>query len=607
MAHKYSDRWEGELEASRTARSKQDRLADLSRLFIQGHQFVEYDRAQGRLRVLDRGDQRYRDDQITPLYIFVVSSLAVEWPSPSILPASPSTEDILKARISLEAARWLWSQQGLKRKLQQVIEWLVAVGNAAFHTFYDPDRDEVRVEVVGHYDLFFRKGATDQSEAAWTAVRRTVDRDALAETYGGASAEKVRKAKAARTRGSLLEEDTVDEEMVEVFDVYYQDGSHEVRLADHVLDSDEWAVGTWPVRHVWYMRVPGVLWGKGMVEDLIDLQVLYNKKNIQIVQAIENHADPYILCPANAGIPANAFRRGGDKVVRYNALHGAPAYLAGLSLPPEAFADLQRIKADMLDRAGVHSTSLGKTARGVNSARHVDALQEADSSMLQPTQGGIEAAAEDLIRTALVLMARHYTKARWIRAMDSTGALIHRELKATDLVDTPEVVIEAGSLLRNETADRRQQAIELHAAGLITAEQAMQDMAFGTSGRYLLDKVAALSHAQELLNGVKAGLDIEIWPTDDVDAIDQVFREFMRTEEFYSLDPAIQGHMAATYAGRVLPMRPQAQAAGRPSLPPAVPEDPSQVPGSPMQGPDSTGAPDDMTGAAQAVGPEAAL
>ena len=602
MAHRLSKGWADELEASKSGRSKAARLVDLCRLMLQGHQFVAYDRVQGRLRVLDSGDQRYRDDQITPLYTFIVSSLAVEWPSPSILPASPSTEDILKARISLEAIRWQWSQQGLKHKLQRVVEWLVCAGNAAFHTFYDPALDIVRNEVVGFYDLFFRKGATDQSEAVWSAVRRVVDRETLAETFPD-SKESILKAKAARTRSSLLEEDTVDEEMVEVFDVYYQDGSHEVRLADHVLDSDEWILGTWPVRHIWYMRVPGVLWGKGVVEDLIDLQVLYNKKNLQIVQAIEMHADPYILCPSGAGIPANAFRRGSDKVIRYNSLHGTPSYLAGLSLPPEAFTDLQRIKADMLDRAGVHSTSLGKTARGVNSARHVDSLQQADASQLQPTQGGLEAACEDVIRTSLVLMRRHYGKARWIRAMDSTGLLIHRELKATDLLETPEVSIEAGSLFRNETADRRQQAIELHAAGLISPDQAMQDMAFGTSGRYLLDKVAAIAHAQELLNGVKAGLMIELWPTDDTDAVDQVFREFMRTEEFYGLDMPVQQHIATIYAQVVLPMRPAAQQVSRPVLPEAQPAPGPSVPGLPLQGPET--APDDTVGAAQAVGPEA--
>jgi len=541
--HRLSEEFSDEIEQSKSSKSRSELLWDLSRLFLQGQQHVSYDRSEGRLRVLETDEKRYRDDQITPLYRAIVSTLAVEYPSPSILPASPSSEDILKARASLEAVRYYWATAGLKGIYQELIEWLVSCGNAALHTVYDPDDGAIRTELVNPYDLFYQAGTTDPAQTSFVAVRRLADREQLQDQWSTSSSE-IEDAPEVKSRSSILEDETIRDGVVEVYDVYYDDGSHEVRLVDHVLDHDEWDTETTPVALFRYMRVPGLLWAKGMTEDLIDLQVLYNRKNAQIIEAIDMFADPYILVPAGSAVPGNAFKVGASKVVRYNSAHGSPSYMLGASLPPEAYADLQRIRADMLNVAGVHSASLGQTARGVNSAKHVDALKQSDASQLQPTQAGIEASTVDVLRTVLVLMREHWTERRWIRALDSTGALINRELSATDLVEVPEVIIEAGSLFRNETADKRQRVIELHAAGLLQPDEAMQEMAFGTSSRFVLDKIASMSHAGELLNAAKAGFDIQLFPTDDVDVIRRVFEDFMRTEDFYNLEIAIQQHIA---------------------------------------------------------------
>ena len=69
-------------------------------------------------------------------------------------------------------------------------------------------------------------------------------------------------------------------------------------------------------------------------------------------------------------------------------------------------------------------------------------------------------------------------------------------------------------------------------------------MAFGTSSRFVLDKIASMSHAGELLNAAKAGFDIQLFPTDDVDVIRRVFEDFLRTADFYGLDLEVQQHVA---------------------------------------------------------------
>jgi hypothetical protein len=252
----------------------------------------------------------------------------------------------------------------------------------------------------------------------------------------------------------------------------------------------------------------------------------------------------------------------------------------------------------MLDVAGAHSTSLGKTAKGVNSAKHTEQLQQADASQLQPTMGQIEMATVDMVRTVSVLQKDNYSKARWMRALDETGALVSEELSNTDLADHPEVIYEAGSLFRSKTADRKQEVLDLFQAQLISAEDAMQEIAFGTSGRWSMDRVQAIQHGKELLNGAKAGFDIEVWLDDDIPAIRRVFAEFMRSPsgDFYKLPIEIQHHIAGIYSNvlggasagaqqqgggdleglgeRIAAMQAQAQ---------VEPGGPTQVPGTPIE------------------------
>ena len=54
-----------------------------------------------------------------------------------------------------------------------------------------------------------------------------------------------------------------------------------------------------------------------------------------------------------------------------------------------------------------------------------------------------------------------------MRMMDDFGRVIHQELKQEDLMDDPEVFLQAGSLFRKEAHDRDAKVMELFNLGLI--------------------------------------------------------------------------------------------------------------------------------------------
>ena len=589
------DKFQKQLESSRRDKGATEVFWDLCRLMLAGKQFVAYNRYTDRLQVAEHDEGFYADNQIKPLWRHVIAGLLVEYPNPSVLPASPSTEDILKARAGLEALRYSWNVSKMKPVTHEVIRWMGTTGNGAYHTYYDKEQKLVLSKAVSPYDINFQMGVQDQFQSGWDSVRTMVDKEELADLYSK-HADDIMDMDDAKGGHSLpVLGLSSPEGQVEVFDVYYRTGpkkgTHEYRLLDRVLDEEEFNPKTTPVRHVVYMRTPGMMWGDGLVGDVIDLQVQLNKANRRIARHLDVYSDPYVKVPIGSAVPVNAFRQGSSKIIPYSPAHGGPDYMLGPPLTPEAAQEPMRIITRMLDVAGVHSTSLGKTARGVTSAKQVDALKSADASQLTGTQEGLEAACVDVMKTQLVLMKEHYPKSKWVAQLDATGGYVHAELSSTDLTDDPEIILEAGALFRNETQDRRRRTLEYYGAGLIDAEDAMQEIGMGTSGKYVIDQVEALSHANELKEAAIQGFDVRVYATDKLSAVRRVFEEYINGEDFYRMPLENQEHFEQQYLKivRLITQRRQQKAvmAHKPELAgipgQAVPTGPAQVPGMPAE------------------------
>jgi hypothetical protein len=69
------------------------------------------------------------------LYRNIVSRLSVAYPNVAVVPASTSYEDILKAKASEQALRYIWNEDKLSDKYQELSEWLVIAGSAGIRYF----------------------------------------------------------------------------------------------------------------------------------------------------------------------------------------------------------------------------------------------------------------------------------------------------------------------------------------------------------------------------------------------------------------------------------------------------------------------------------------
>ena len=544
---------QSKLVESDSGRVRFTRVWDMCGLFLQGKQHIQWDRTvNGFTGTRSSGSkQRVTINLILNIYRNILAKLALAYPSVTIIPASPSSEDITKSQASEVALKYYWVAQDLKTTIREAVEWLCLTGNVAIHSYYDPKLDDIRTEVINPYDVYFEPNLSSTRESRWVALRRNVVKEELMEAYpdhaeyikkqGNSSPDQYRSLR-------FLSSGTTDEnqsDRVSIYEVYTREGTTGVLLNGRYLYEGTCVEGIVPVQFINYTRVPGRIWGVGLVEPLIELQTLYNRARGQVVENAELMGNPKWLIPKTSGLSKNALSdsRPGEKVY-YNANAGpAPVQVSAAPLPGYILDNVRQLSAEMLDIAGVHSTSLGKRAIGIESGAAIEALSSRDLQQLQITQTQIEEAFQEMARVVLLLMKKHYDEPRMMKIMDETGKIAFHNLAATDIVGTPEIHIEAGSLFRDEKKDRDQRTLELLQLGLITPEAAMEEIQFKTGGSWVTKKMQSISHARDMLHAVLQGHKIEVLPTDDLDAFKQVFSEFMQTKQYYELPQDIQDYI----------------------------------------------------------------
>ena len=551
MADKFPQNIKGLLADSRTDKVYEQRFWDLSLRFLEGRQWLRFDRNLEQYVGSETRDgmPRVTINLLLNVYRNIQARLEVSYPSVVVLPASPSTEDVVKSRSAETALKYYWAAGRIEDVLGEAVRWLLTTGTAGLHTYYDPGLDEVRTSAHGAYDLFFERGVNSPSESQWVAIRTFHSKSALKEAYPG--------------KGKIIDEATVINEndyssfynpnyhgppvnRVEVFEIYWRDGKHAIMAGDQYLFKEKrLPIPELPVQVIRYTEIPRRLWGVSLLAPLIDLQRLYNKARSQVIHNVELMGNPKWIVPKTAGISNHSITsRPGEKVY-FNPAGGAPQQIAPSPLPSYIIDNIQRIQSEMGDVAGVHSVSLGKRAVGVTSGKAIDALAGHDTSQLQGTQAAIERGVRDMARCALMLMQRFYTEEKMLRMLDESGRVTFQALQATDLDENPEVFIEAGSLFRDEAQDRDARVVELLQLGLIDPATAMQEISFRTGNAYVSKKVQAIAHAREILELAKEGVgEVQIFRNDDLDAMEEVFKEFMQTAPFYDLPEERQDYIS---------------------------------------------------------------
>ena len=530
--------------------SEQDRRQeqvdwDLCIHFLSGNQWLRYDRKVKDFLVQGQGggqDSQVTVNLILNMYRSILSRLAIAYPSIAVMPATPSTEDILKAKSSETALRYYWSSADIRKTVETAIEWLLISGTTALHTYYDGEKEEVKTVAHSPYDVVFEPKVIDPEESQWIGIKTYHTKEALKEAYPKYSSF-IDESPQTQYDTSLWG-DHKPGNRVELYEIYWRDGRHAIMLNNKYVYKEDNFGDVFPIQIIRYTKIPTQLWGLGLIRPLLELQAYYNKARTQMLMNVELMGNPKWIVPKNSGVPKGSFTNRPGEVIYYNIAGGAPTQMQPAPLPGYVLDNIQRIHSEMGDVAGIHSVSLGRRAVGISSGKAIQALSERDMSQLQISQSNIERGVRDMAQCVLSQMKKHYSKSKWMRMMDDVGRVIFHEIKSENLVNSPEIFLEAGSLFRHEAQDRDAKIMELMQMGLIDKEDALKEMSFRTSNSNVTEKIQSMSHAQELLMRATEGYEIYVYRYDDLEAFKEVFSKFMQTEKFYQLSRDKQDYIS---------------------------------------------------------------
>ncbi len=538
------------LNESRADRRGFTSLWSLSLDFLAGQQDVQVADVNPRgffPQRVSRTNIKISRNQLAPVYRTFVELMAARYPALSAVPTSASWEGIQQSIATQQAMKALWSLNNMTRKLDEASMALSPCGQTFFHTYFDPRKEKVCIDIVNPFDVIVEKGAPGLREADWYAIRRIYTRAALIEQFP--------EHEAYIMQAAAMDDQDRDSQRIPgqqtlrhrlpVFYVY-RGANHDAPKIG-ILLRNRWlwqGDGVPMVRYLHmarFMPLTGRLYSVSQIELLIDPQRAYNEFCNFAIDIARMTSNPVWVVPSNAGVAPGDLTNAPGAIIRYNGSANPPVRQPAPAVPPHLF-DLQgRALAEIADLAGIHGSSMGKRQTGVVSNVAMEQLVQRDSGQLYLCRAELEVMVVDTMKDALTLWRSYMPDEVAIAMMDErVGSMVNDTVKAIDLLDKPNVLIEQGSMFQAMQRDREERILSLATAGFIDPADAIKQIDMPMREMDALNKAVGLRHAKWLLQQCQQGKFINVLPEDDVESIAQVFKEFINSEQYYDAYNAAQ-------------------------------------------------------------------
>lgn len=232
----------------------------------------------------------------------------------------------------------------------------------------------------------------------------------------------------------------------------------------------------------------GEFYGEGWLKHLVPLNKavdLIENKNLQ-----HHHKFTGGKFVADLGADPNTVTNDAGQIIevnpgrRFDALNVPP-------IPPTVRDTIKSFHQYAQDTGGVHEASLGRVPQGVESARGLEALTQADQHQKSDLKSNLEDTLEEIGEYALKLISDNYTTSRLVSLYNEKGDLEqfyaigegspNPDKQGFDVIIKPrnDVKVTVGSKLAYTPEARQQKAIELYQMGLLPKEEVLKEFGYG--------------------------------------------------------------------------------------------------------------------------------
>jgi hypothetical protein len=524
----------GQIDLARADRKFEVLVWDMSLRFLAGDQNVYWNSETRSLITAQQkpGQNTTVTNQLLGIYRTSSQILQTLFPGLTIAPIAPSYDNVRKALACRQAIQAWWRINCMEEVWAKVSRWLISCGNAALHTYWDAGSQQARTEVINAYDLLFEPKATTWEEAKWWACRHIYHRDDLIDSYPDYE-------EFLKDASNYVPEDSkrkVPRDRLDVWEVYWKDGKHGVLVGGKWLWKGTYPGNLIPLRPIRYTAIPNAIYGMGQLYPLIDLQRQYNRYKNFALDVADATSNPIWLIPFSSNVNKSHITNAAGAVVHYNdRAGGKPERVSAPPIPAHLFEIIGRTLAEMMDVAGIHSTTMGKRQSGVTSGVAMERLQERDFGQFAQTMQSMEQAMVETAKVVLAFWREYMTEEKVVNMMDpAAGRVVYSSLSGENLLDAPEIYVETGTMFRTNIEARESRLLDLHERGLIAdPEKLVAKLDLRLDDRDAMQAMKDLALAQNMLDWCKMGEQIEILPGHPVKVIKEVFGEFIESEEYY--------------------------------------------------------------------------
>lgn len=351
---------------------------------------------------------------------------------------------------------------------------------------------DVILEVVNPFELYPQPNVDDWERIAWCIQARKIDREASRELWGDDLADKMETTDQSEhggfdernvpggvtsrsyAFGSLFGiRNRAEKDQVLVLEYWERPSDRRPRGrrsvvvgGQLVMDGDNpYPFQDFPVVPAYYQRIPGQLWGRGLVEAMIPAQQQFNTVLSQLSEAMEYSSHPKWLMPRMANISKAVGRNVPGEMWEYSG-GLPPTVLNAPGMPAFMGTILQTHHQLMQDVSHQHAASRGEAPPNVEAGIALQVLQEGDMAPMRAMHESFDEALRVCGLYMLMIAQERYNNLRVARLMGAGGQPDVIEFMGADIRGVGDVHVEERSAIPDSLPGRRQFILELHDRGL---------------------------------------------------------------------------------------------------------------------------------------------
>jgi len=350
--------------------------------------------------------------------------------------------------------------------------------------------------------------------------------------------------------------------------------------------------GDWhPYSECRWELVPGRFWGKGPMDNAVDVQKTINSIDSVLILTRKTMAVPQKSIPISAGISPGFWTGRPGQEIFYRG-DNSPSTIPAAGVDQSVFSEREMRVEDIKTLTGAIDILKGDRPPGVNAASALNLLYEVGTGKLYPILDRWKRFVENSQKRQLKIIAKKYAEPRedFIKMLMSLNSDLPEDainkFIGSDLNDNTNVRVEAGSNVPKLQAAKQAALQEAAATGILGLEQSGNKLEYldqmGISG-FDGDVGADVKRAEwenDLLDNIEYSPDNApiVLDVDNHDVHIEILSRGMKDPRFMSQSPSVQQAYMKHYEEHMSMQAQKQQAEQMQALASGQPPQPEQNP-----------------------------